>query len=143
MLVTELGIVIDVSPLQTANAPEPMLVTELGIVTDDSPVQLENAELPMLVTELGIVNAPVRPLQPENAFAGILVTFSPIFKFINDVQSFHEAPLLVQFVALKFTVVSLLQPENARPLMLVTELGIVIVVAVEIHPVKINLRESA
>ena len=31
-----------------------MLVTELGIVTDVRPLQPENAEPPMLVTELGI-----------------------------------------------------------------------------------------
>ena len=32
-----------------------MLVTELGMVMQASPVQPENAELAMLVTELGIV----------------------------------------------------------------------------------------
>ena len=32
-----------------------MLVTESGIVTELSPVQPEKAELPMLVTESGIV----------------------------------------------------------------------------------------
>ena len=32
-----------------------MLVTELGIVTEIRPVQRENADCPMLVTELGIV----------------------------------------------------------------------------------------
>lgn len=34
MLVTELGIVNDVNPLQLSKALSPMLVTELGIVTD-------------------------------------------------------------------------------------------------------------
>ena len=34
MLVTELGIVMDVRPLQLSNALSPILVTELGIVTD-------------------------------------------------------------------------------------------------------------
>ena len=43
-----------------------MLVTELGMVTLVKPLQSENAELPMLVTELGMVTE-VRPLQPENA----------------------------------------------------------------------------
>ena len=43
-----------------------MLVTEFGIVTDVSPVQPENAELPILATELPIVTE-VSPVQPENA----------------------------------------------------------------------------
>ena len=37
MLVTELGIVTDVNPLQPSKALPPMLVTELGIVTDVNP----------------------------------------------------------------------------------------------------------
>jgi hypothetical protein len=40
-----------------------MLVTLLGIVTLVRPVQPENAEDPMLVTLLGIVTL-VRPVQP-------------------------------------------------------------------------------
>ena len=40
MLVTELGMVTDVSPVQPQKALCPMLVTELGMVTDVSPVQL-------------------------------------------------------------------------------------------------------
>ena len=43
-----------------------MLVTELGIVTEVRPVQVSNALYSMLVTELGMVTE-VRPLQPENA----------------------------------------------------------------------------
>ena len=39
MLVTELGMEIDVSPVQPKKAAYPMLVTELGIVTDVSPLQ--------------------------------------------------------------------------------------------------------
>ena len=39
----------------------------------------------MLVTELGIVNVPESPLQPENAYEGIFVTFSPIFNVASDV----------------------------------------------------------
>ena len=44
MLVTELGMVISVSPVQPEKAPSPMCVTELGIVTDVSPVRPEKAE---------------------------------------------------------------------------------------------------
>ena len=40
ILVTELGIVIDVNPVQPKNAVGPILVTELGIVIDVNPVQL-------------------------------------------------------------------------------------------------------
>ena len=43
-----------------------MLVTELPIVAEVSPVQPEKARSPMLVTELGIV-IEVRPEQPEKA----------------------------------------------------------------------------
>ena len=50
MLVTESGIVIDVSPEQPENAEPSMLVTESGIVIDVSPEQPENAKLPMFVT---------------------------------------------------------------------------------------------
>ena len=40
MLVTLLGMVIEVRPLHEANAPLPMLVTLLGIVIEVSPLQL-------------------------------------------------------------------------------------------------------
>ena len=40
MLVTLLGIVIEVRLVQFENAEEPMLVTELGIEIEVSPVQL-------------------------------------------------------------------------------------------------------
>ena len=43
-----------------------MLVTLLGIVTEVKPLQPEKALLPMLVTLLGIVTE-VKLLQPENA----------------------------------------------------------------------------
>ena len=43
-----------------------MLVTLLGMVMLVRPLQLENAPWPMLVTLLGIVTL-VRLLQPENA----------------------------------------------------------------------------
>ena len=39
MLITELGMVIEVRPLQFTKAVFPMLVTELGIVNDVSPLQ--------------------------------------------------------------------------------------------------------
>ena len=45
-----------------------MLVTELGIVTEVRPLQPKKAEPPMLVTELGIVTD-VRLPQPEKELA--------------------------------------------------------------------------
>ena len=50
MLVTLLGIVMDVRPLQTRKAAHPMLVTLLGIVTEVKPLQSRKAAHPMLVT---------------------------------------------------------------------------------------------
>ena len=44
MLVTLLGMVIVVKPVQPENAELPILVTPLGMVIEVKPVQLENAE---------------------------------------------------------------------------------------------------
>ena len=63
MLVTESGILTDVSPEHSLNAQSPMLVTESGMLTDVSPLQPRNAPSPMLVTELGMLTD-VSPLQP-------------------------------------------------------------------------------
>ncbi len=72
MLVTELGMVTDVKPLQRKNAQSPMLVTEFGMVTEVKPL-FWNASEPMLVTEFGMVTE-VKPLQPSNANVPMLVT---------------------------------------------------------------------
>ena len=50
MLVTLLGIVTEVSPLQQANAFFPILVTLSAIVTSVNASQLSNAQSPMLLT---------------------------------------------------------------------------------------------
>ena len=55
MLVTLLGMVMEVRPEQPKNAPAPMLFTLLGIVIEVRPGQGENAKIPMLVTLLGII----------------------------------------------------------------------------------------
>ena len=57
MLVTELGIVIDVRPEQPEKALPPMLVTELGMSIEVRPVHPWKAHHPMLVTELGMVKS--------------------------------------------------------------------------------------
>ena len=84
MLVTLLGIVTEVRPLQPEKAELPILVTLLGIETEVRPLQPEKAELPMLVTLLGIVTE-VRPLQPENAEIPMFSTLSVIAIFSNEV----------------------------------------------------------
>ena len=55
MLVTLLGIVIEVREEHLEKAEDPILVTLLGIVTDVKPEQCPNASYPILVTLLGMV----------------------------------------------------------------------------------------
>ena len=55
MIVTLLGIVMEVRPLQPENAYASMLVTLLGIEMEVSSVQPKKATNPILVTLLGIV----------------------------------------------------------------------------------------
>ena len=55
MLVTLLGMVMEVRPEQPENAYIPMLVTLLGMVMEVRPEQYSNARPPMLVTLLGII----------------------------------------------------------------------------------------
>ena len=54
MLVTLLGNVSSVKPLQYAKAESPMLFTLLGNVSSVKPVQPSKAESPMLVTLFGM-----------------------------------------------------------------------------------------
>ena len=44
-----------------------MVVTELGMVTELRPLQPSKADSPMEVTELGMVKLPVRPLHSSKA----------------------------------------------------------------------------
>ena len=55
MVVTELGIVIEVRSEQRLKTSFPMVVTELGIVIEVRPVRAEKAPFSMLVTELGMI----------------------------------------------------------------------------------------
>ena len=64
MLVTLLGIVTEVRPLQSLKAFCPISLTLLGIETEVRPLHPSKADSPMLVTLLGIVTE-VRPLQYE------------------------------------------------------------------------------
>ena len=66
-LVTELGIVMEVKPLQSLKQPVPSQVTELGMVMVVNPLQPSKQPLPSLVTELGMVKEVMEDnlLQPE------------------------------------------------------------------------------
>ena len=59
MVVTELGMVMEVRAEQPLNALFPMLVTDSGMVMEVRLEQPLNALFPMLVTELGRVTSPV------------------------------------------------------------------------------------
>ena len=50
MLVTELGILMEVKELQPTKANFPMLVTELEILMEVKELQFKKADSPMLVT---------------------------------------------------------------------------------------------
>ena len=66
MLVTPLGMVTEVRPLQPLKAEFPMLVTLLEMVIDVKPLQAEKAEFPMLVTLLGRVTSPSIAVEHPN-----------------------------------------------------------------------------
>ena len=51
-----------VKPVQPSKAPSPILVTELGIVIEVKPLHLQKASDSISVTELGIVTE-VKPVQ--------------------------------------------------------------------------------
>ena len=109
MLVTDDGIVTDVSPLQPANAFCPMLVTEGGIVTSTSPLQPQNARSPILVTDDGIVTSP----------------FTPAMRICPPFE--QSKPLIEQYVLFAGSTMNdiiLLHPVNANDPMLVTLEGI-------------------
>ena len=77
--------VIEVNIKQLSKAPLPILVTELGILIEVNPV-LKNAPPPILVTELGIVMEVNLP-EPANVCSLILVTESGILIEVNSRQS--------------------------------------------------------
>jgi hypothetical protein len=68
-----MGIKIDERQSQFMKAPSPMLITEFGIIIEVSALQHPKASFPILVTELGIM-IDVRPKQPWKAYAPMLVT---------------------------------------------------------------------
>ena len=148
MLVTLLGIVILVKPLQYSNAAVPMLVTPLPIVILVKPLQPPNAQPPMLVTVLGIVIL-VIAVWFRNASVPMLVTGRP--KIVAGIVTAPPAPVYpVRVIALPLMVklktleklsvlnfrlaastviaVKPLQPPNAPSPILVTLAGMVMLV---------------
>ena len=105
MLVTLLGMVTDVSPLQPEKAHDPMLVTLLGIVVvlqpairvfvDDSIIALQL----FLESYLGLPSSTfndVRPLQFRKADSPMLVTLLGMVTDVRPVQpSKAKTPMLV------------------------------------------------
>ena len=62
-----------------------MLVTELGILMEVKALQSEKAQFPMLVTELGILME-VKALQPSKARPPMLVTSHPATRFLISAE---------------------------------------------------------
>ena len=129
--VTELPMVTVVRPVQSEKAEFPIVVTELPMVTESRPVQPEKAEFPMVVTESGMFTDRI-PLHQANRWEGIVVTLFPMFTVDILRQpskgkslKWTKSPAYVQFVALKFTVVRLMQLEKAEFPIEVTELPMV------------------
>ena len=79
MLVTLLGIVIEVREEQSAKAPSPMLVTPLGIVIEVREEQAAKAPTPIFVTLLPMLTE-VKEEHSEKAKSPMLVTLLGITK---------------------------------------------------------------
>ena len=75
-----------------------MLVTELGMLMLVKPLQSRNAHSPIMTTELGIEML-VRPEQPWNAYFPIVLTSFPIIYFITDSPNIDFSEALYSRVA--------------------------------------------
>ena len=84
ILVTEPGIIIEVSPLHKLNAWNPIWVTELGIITKERFLHSPNVWSEIMVTELGMTME-VNPLL-QKAESSIFLTELGIFTLVNHVQ---------------------------------------------------------
>ena len=161
MLVTELGMVTEVRPLQPLKAEVAISLVPFFIAMAPSgflplypskillryskpsfcvlyhPVPLK-AYSPMLVTEFGMVTE-VRPVQPENALLPMVVTLLGMVTEVRPVQPLKaEFPMLVTEFGM-VTEVRHLKPLKASSPMLVTELGITVLT----HPfINLLLRVS-
>ena len=100
MLVTLLGIVMEVRLLQPEKALFPILVTLLGIVIEVRLLQLKKAPSLMFVTLPGIV-IEVRLEQLEKALSTMLVTLFGIVMEVRPVHSAYLQLIVYQFVLIK------------------------------------------
>ena len=82
MIVTPLGIVKAVNPLQSANIDPLISVILLGSVTDVSSVHPKHTASPMELTLLGIIIVEI-PEQLRKALFPMLITLSGIAKEVN------------------------------------------------------------
>ena len=73
-----------------------MLVTELGILMEVKELQPWKAWLPMLVTELGMLME-VKALQPEKASSLMLVTEFGILMEVKELQLAYLQPIITQY----------------------------------------------
>ena len=134
-LVMDLGMVMDVKPLQNWKQPSPKLVTDSGMMTDVKPLQNSKQPLPKLVTDLGTVTD-VKLKQREKQYSPKLVTELGIVLFLQPTISLFVA---VSMIALQFSLESYIGLSAAtiklsRPLQLkkhfsptlMTEFGMVI-----------------
>ena len=105
MLVTELGIVMEVRAEQTLNAPSPMLVTELGMVVDWHPAIRVLEAVATVAVQFSRESFTVAPLssarevreeQFSNALLPMLVTVLGRMMAVREEHSSNEDhPMLV------------------------------------------------
>ena len=109
-----------------------MLVTDSGIVIDVSPLQFPKAELPMLVTDSGIVIdvSPVKPTQRQPGITLTLLANVKVVIFVSPLKTSES--LMTQLSALKNTEVNPPQFPKAELPMLITDSGIV----TDVNPVQ-------
>ena len=122
MLVTLLGIVTLVIPMQPEKAEFPMLVTPSGIVVLLHPAISVLVFLSIIALQLlresyilfsSLTTMLVRPLQPSNALCPMLITLLGISMFVRLLQPSNAlCPMLITLLGI-VTFVSPMQLENA------------------------------
>ena len=119
MVVTELGIMMEVKLVQFKKARLPILITESGIVIDVRLLQQEKALLPIMVTFLGMIKES-KFSQYKKALSPIVLILSPKLTYL----SFELQYWVIQYGLTSlshFNVSTLKQSWKALSSMLVTE----------------------
>ena len=119
MLVTLLGMVIEVKPVQPLKAKSPILVTLLGMVIDVKFWQLTKAAPAICSIPAGITYA---PLKDGGRYANTWSLYTGDFKPVQREKAAY--PMLVTLLGMVIEVKPV-QSEKAAYPMLVTQLGIV------------------